>query len=71
MLIIDRDPVLIDVTLVRVVQVPVVQVIGMPIVPDRHVPAVRTVLVIMARMDGMLGVSHIAPFREKKLIAPP
>lgn len=63
--VIDRDPVLVDVTLVGVVQVPVVQVVGMPVVPDRHVPAVAAMFVIVARMDGMLGVGHVAPIRER------
>lgn len=65
MLIIDGNPVLVDVILVRVVQVPLVQVVDVPVVSDRHVPALRTVLVIVVRMDGMLCFSHAAPFRGR------
>ena len=55
---VDRDPVLIYVILVGMVQMPVVEIVGMPIVADGEMTAVRPVLVIVAAVDGVIALSH-------------
>lgn len=49
----NLDHVLVDVILMRMMQVPVVQVINVPIVADGHMPAIGPVLM------GMMGVVRI------------
>lgn len=61
-LLIDRDLVLVDVILVRVMQMPVMQVVGVPVVAYGDVPATGAVLVIMGRMGQMLGLGHGSSF---------
>jgi hypothetical protein len=58
---VDREAMLVDVVLVRVMQAAVVQVVDVPFVPDRHVAAVAAVLVIVARVDVM--VAHARKLR--------
>jgi hypothetical protein len=54
----DCDRVLVDVALVRVVQVPVVQVVHVSFVLHRHMAAVRTVLVLVVVVNVMLVFAH-------------
>ena len=55
---VHREHVLVDVTLVGVVQVPVVQVVDVPLVPNGGVPAPLRVLVLVAFVSV---VSHETP----------
>ena len=61
-LVIDRDSVLIDVILVGMVQMSVVEKVGMPIVADGDMTAVRSVLVIVAGVDGVIAPRHPGSF---------
>ena len=54
----DLQDVLVDVVAVRVMQMPVVQVVEVVAVPDRRVPAIGSVLVGVVWMNGVLGISH-------------
>jgi hypothetical protein len=54
----DVEDVLIDVIAVRVVQMAVVQVVGVAVVLDRLVAAAGTVLVGVVGVDGVLGLGH-------------
>lgn len=56
------DEVLIDVTVVRVVEVPVVQVADVALMNDGHVTAVRTVNMLVAIVDCAIG-HRLAPLR--------
>jgi hypothetical protein len=55
MLGVDRDHVLVDMAVVRVVQMPVVEVVDVSLVLNRNVPAGRTVLVLVLLVNEMLG----------------
>ena len=57
-LLVDRDPVLIDVVLMGMVQMPVVEKISVAVVADGDMAAVGAVLVIVAGMDVVLGLGH-------------
>ena len=61
-LIIDGDPMLVDVILVRVVQMPTVQIVRVPFVADSEMPALEAVLVIMVGMDGVVALCHQVSF---------
>jgi hypothetical protein len=52
----DRDHVLVDMVSVGMVEMTIVQVVDMVLVPDRDVPAFRTVLVLVPLVD--LVVAH-------------
>jgi hypothetical protein len=54
----DLDDVLVDMALVRVMEVTVVQVVHVSVVADRGVAAVRTVLVVVTLVDTMLFCGH-------------
>ena len=71
MLVVDGDPVLVYVVLMGMVQMPVVQVVGVSVVPYRRVSAGRAVLVIVLGMDGMLGFGHVGSFSCQRLMTPP
>lgn len=60
--VIDRDPVLIDVTLVRMVQMPVVEIVGVTVVADGEMTAVRPVFVVVAGVHGVIAFSHAGSF---------
>jgi hypothetical protein len=55
---VDRDGMLINVTLVRVMQVAIMKIIDMIVVPDRRMPAVATMHVAMVDMMLLGASSH-------------
>jgi hypothetical protein len=57
-LLVDGDQMLVDVALVRVMQVAAMQIIRMPIVADGDVAAVGPVLMVVAGVDRVIGFSH-------------
>lgn len=61
-LFVDRNAMLIDVTLVRVMQMPVMQIVRVSFMVDGDVTAVRAVLVIVAGMDRVIASSHPSSF---------
>jgi len=52
------DPVLVDMVAMRVMQMAVVQIVDVIAVPDRGVPAVRSVLVIVMCVMGFVAGTH-------------
>ena len=68
MCVIDCDDVLVDVPLVRMVQMSVVQVVDVVVVHHRDVPAARSVLMGMIGMD--LVVAHALECRSTGTRAP-
>ena len=54
----DLQDMLVDVVAVRVMQMPVVQVVEVVAVLDRRVPAIGSVLVGVVWVNGVLGISH-------------
>lgn len=58
MLLIDGDSMLVDMIIVRVVQVPVVEIVGVSIVADGEMAAARSVLVIVVWVDGVIALCH-------------
>jgi hypothetical protein len=57
---VDRDGVLVDMIFVRVMEVAVVEIIGVAVVADRRMPAVGTMLVGVVRMMFLGAGSHDA-----------
>lgn len=55
---VDGDPMLIDVTLVRVVEMPVMQIIGVACVANGDMAAVAPVLMIMVLMHCVIVLGH-------------
>jgi hypothetical protein len=62
---VDGDHVLIDMVLVRMMQVAVVQVVGVTVMVDGGVAAVRSVNVIVAGVGGVLVRAHGATVRRQ------
>lgn len=60
---VHRQHVLVVMTLVRVVQVAVVQVINVPVVLDRRVAAAGPVLMVVAGVGVMMFGHGLLPFR--------
>ena len=60
--VVDRHPVLVDVIGVRMMQAAVVQVVDMTLVEHRDVPALGSVLVIVALVD-LVSVAHASDAR--------
>lgn len=54
----DGDDVLIDMILMGMMQVPVVQVIGVAVMHDRRMPAPRTVNVVMRFVNVVIVMAH-------------
>jgi hypothetical protein len=54
---VHRDPVLVHVVLVRVMETPVVEVVDVPVVPDGRVPTGGSMLVIVPFVD-LVVVGH-------------
>lgn len=54
----DSHDVLIDMVLVRVMQMPVVQVVGVPVMQHRGVPATGAMNVAMRFMDLVIVMAH-------------
>lgn len=54
----DGDDVLIDMSLMGMMQVPVVQVIGVAVMHDRRMPAPRTVNVVMRFVNVVIVMAH-------------
>ena len=57
-LLVDGDPMLVDVALMRVMQMAVMQIIRMPIVAHGDVPAIWAVLMVVTGMDSVLSIGH-------------
>jgi hypothetical protein len=53
----DREPVLVDVVFVRVVETAVVQVVDVALMAHGHMAAARPVVVVVIRVDGMV-IAH-------------
>lgn len=56
---VDGDDVLIDMILMRVMQVPVVPVIGVAVMHERRMPAARTVNVVMRFVNVVVVMAHL------------
>lgn len=63
----DLDRVLVHVIAMRVVQMPVVQIVDVPVVHDGGMAAIRTVLVIVTVVNVMLGIAHGPTVRDLQL----
>jgi len=59
----NRNGVFIDVSAVNVMQMAVVEIIGVSVMAYRHVPATGFVDVIMLGVHGALTFFHISPFK--------
>lgn len=62
MLAVDRDPVLVDMIGMGMMQVSVMQIVGMSLVADGHVPAVGAVCMIVVEMRGVVAGAHLRSF---------
>jgi hypothetical protein len=60
----DRDGMLVDMTVMDMVQVPVMEVVGMPFMTYRCVTAIRTVHVTVRRVFSALSFLHTPSFRD-------
>lgn len=56
--VVDRDPVFVDVAIVRVMQVAIVQVVDVAAVAHGHVAAARTVAMRMVGMVRLVALVH-------------
>jgi len=65
----DRDPVLVDMAAMRMVQVAIVQVIDMALVQDRRVAAMCAVLVVVVGVVGLIAGAHALPLFDGGRIA--
>jgi hypothetical protein len=54
------NSVLIDMIAMRMVQMPIMQIVDVVAMPDGRVPAVRAVLVVMMGMVGFIAGAHAA-----------
>jgi hypothetical protein len=58
----DGDGMLVDMAVMDMMQVPVMEIVGMPVVADRGMSAIRTVRVAVRRVFSTLAFLHTLSF---------